>query len=167
VAHQLGIVLAVDEREFPIKEGAVNPAQQPYPYLAHWHWDFRPALRGVAKVDLIDHFCAHFLLSIEDGDHNVPEHLALFVHTLCRKVCKWSEFAVELNDIGFTIEDSYVCGYIRFRTGWLRSALEWSRSVSDLWLTDLYGPVYYETNALIVSGDMLRAWHRLVTAAVS
>ena len=24
-----------------------------YPYLTYWHWDLRPALRGVAKVDMI------------------------------------------------------------------------------------------------------------------
>jgi len=29
--------------------------------------------------------------------------------------------------------------------GKLCSVFEWSRSVSDLWLTDLYGPVFYET----------------------
>ena len=28
-----------------------------------------------------DHFCAHFpVLSIPDGNHNVPEHIPLFVH---------------------------------------------------------------------------------------
>ena len=43
--------------------------------------------------------------------------------------------------------------YLQFRTGWLRSVLEWSRSVSELWLTDLYGPIHYETNVLIVNGD--------------
>ena len=42
---------------------------------------------------------------------------------------------------------------------------KWSRTVSDLWLTDLYGPVFYETNALILNGDMLKAWHKLVVTA--
>ena len=138
-----------------------------YPYLTCWHLDLHPALRGVAKVDLNDCFHAPFLLSVEDGNHNIPEHLALFVHTLCHKVRERSEFAVELGDIGFTIVDSYVCGYIQFRPGWLCSASEWLRSVSDLWVTDLYGLVYDETNTLIVSSDMLRAQHPLVTAAVS
>ncbi|KAF9648048.1 hypothetical protein BDM02DRAFT_3187419 [Thelephora ganbajun] len=82
-------------------------------------------------------------------------------------VRKRSDFAVELDDIGFVIEGPFICGYLQFRTSWLRSVLEWSRSVSDLWLTDLYGPVYYETNALIVNGDTLKAWHRLVVAACS
>jgi hypothetical protein len=48
-----------------------------------------------------------------------------------------------------------------------RSVLEWSRYVSDLWLNYLYGPVYYETNAVIMNGDMLKAWHRLIVAAHS
>jgi len=122
-------------------------------------------LRGISKVDPSDRFCAHFLLSIEDGNHSVPEHLALFVHTLCHTVRRRSEYAVELDDIGFVIDGSFICGYVQFKTGWLRSILEWSRSVSDLWLTDLYGPIYYETNALILNGDMLKAWHKLVVAA--
>ena len=137
----------------------------PYPYLAYWYWDLRPALGGIGKFDLNDRFCAHFLLSIEDGNHDLPEYLALFVHNLCHMVRKRSEHAVELDDIGFVIDGSFVCGYLQFRTGWLRSVFEWSRSVSELWLNDLYGPVYYETNALILNGDMLKAWHKLIVAA--
>lgn len=95
----------------------------------------------------------------------MPELLALFVHTLCRKVRKRTEYAVEVDDIGFVIDGSFVCGYLQFRTGWLRSVLEWSRSVSDLWLTDLYGPVLYETNALILNSDMLKAWHKIIVVA--
>ena len=155
----------VDEREFPIGETVVDLERSPYPYLAYWYWDLRPAIGGVGKVDLDHRFSAHFLLSIEDGNHNVPENIALFVHTLCCKVRKRSDYAVELDDIGFIINDSFVCGYIQFKTGWLRSVFEWSRSVSDLWLTDLYGPVFYETNALILNGDMLKAWHKLIVAA--
>ena len=30
---------------------------------------------------------------------------------------------------------------------------EWSGSISELWLTNLYRPIYYETNALILNGD--------------
>ena len=147
-----------------LQRSLVHP---PYPYLVHWYWDLRPALRGVGKVDRSDRFCAHFLLSVTDRNHNLPEHIALFVHTLCRTVRRRSEFAVELDDIGFTIDGPHVCGYVQFRTNWLRSVMEWSRSVADLWLTDVYGPVYYETNALICNGDTLAAWHQLVVTACS
>ena len=115
-------------------------------------------------MDANDRFCAHFLLSIVNDDH-VPLNLATFVHHLCRTVRKRSDFAVELDDIGFTIEAGIICGYVQWRTGWLRSILDWTRSISELWLTDLYGPVYYETNALIINHDTLKAWHRLVVAA--
>jgi len=91
----------------------------------------------------------------------------LFAHNVCRTVRKRSEFAVELDDIGFVIEDPFICGYLQFRTGLLRSVLEWSRSASDLWLADLYGPIYYETNALIVNADVLHAWHKLLVAVRS
>jgi hypothetical protein len=117
-------------------------------------------------VDVNDRFCAHFLLSIGDDNH-IPLNLATFVHDLCQMVRKRSDIPVELDDIGFTIEAGTICGYVQWRTGWLRSILDWTRSIGDLWLTDLYGPVYYETNALIVSYDALKAWHRLVVAAHS
>ena len=35
------------------------------------------------------------------------------------------------------------------------------------WLTDFYGPIHYETNALVVNGDTLKAWHMLVVATHS
>ena len=38
----------------------------------------------------------------------------------CRVVRKRSEFAVELDDIGFTVNGRHVCGYVQFRTRWLR-----------------------------------------------
>lgn len=61
---------------------------------------------------------------------------------------------------------SMVCSTVVtfFRIGLLCSVLEWSRSVSNLWLTDLYGPVYYETNMLIMNGDTLKAWHQPVVS---
>ena len=31
---------------------------------------------------------------------------------------------------------------------WLHSVFEWSRPISSVWLTDSYGSVYYETNAV-------------------
>ena len=120
---------------------------------------------GVGKADLDPRFCAHFLLSVEDGNHNLPEHIALFIHTLCSKVRKRTDHAVELDDIGFVIDGSFVCGYLQFKTSWLPSVFDWSRSISDLWLTDLYGPVFYETNALILNSDMLKAWHKLIVVA--
>ncbi|KAF9641914.1 hypothetical protein BDM02DRAFT_3125003, partial [Thelephora ganbajun] len=86
--------LQVDEREFPIEGGGVDPRWAPYPYLAYWHWDLHSALGGIGKVDLNDRFCAHFLLSIEDSNHDVPEHLTLFVHTLCCMVRERSDLAV-------------------------------------------------------------------------
>ena len=153
----------VDERELPIGKGVVDPNRNPYPYLAYWYWDLRSALRGIGKAGLSDRYCARFLLSIEDG--NMPGNLTLFVHNLCGMVRKRSDLSVELDDIGFAIDGLFICGYVQFRTDWLRSVLDWSRSVSDLWLTDLYRPIYYETNALILSGDMLKAWHGLVVAA--
>ena len=72
-------------------------------------------------------------------------------------LCAACSASVQLNDIvGFVIEGLFICGYLQFRTGCLHSVLEWSRSVSNLWLTDLYGPIHYETNALIVNGDTWR-----------
>ena len=65
----------------------------PYPYLAYWYWDLRPASGGIGKFDLNDRLCPHFLLSIEDGNHDVPEHLALLVRNLCRMVRKRLERA--------------------------------------------------------------------------
>jgi hypothetical protein len=47
---------------------------------------------------------------------------------------------VELDDIGFTIEAGTIYGYVQWWTGWLRSILDWTRSIGDLWLTDLYVP---------------------------
>ena len=73
------------------------------------YWDLRPALEGVGEVNLDHRFCAHFLLSIEDGNHNVLGNITLFVHTLCCKVRKRSDYAAELDDIGFVIDDSFVC----------------------------------------------------------
>jgi len=101
-----------------------QPRAVPYPYLAHWHWHLRPALAGVEKADLNDRFCAHFLLSIEDGNHDVPGHLALFVH-------KRSDFPVELDDIGLVIGEPLIYGYVQFRTCWLCSVLEWLMSMAD------------------------------------
>ena len=123
-------------------------------------------MQGIAKVDANDRFCAHFLLSITDDNH-IPFYLATFVHDLCRTVRRRTDLSVELDDIWFTIEAGLICGYIQWRTGWLRSILDWTRSTSDLWLTDLYGPIYYETNAFIVNHDALKAWHRLVVTAHS
>ena len=71
---------------------------------------------GIGKVDLNGCFCAHFLLSVEDGNHDVPEHLALFVHNLCCMVRKHSDHVVEPDDIGFIIDCSFVCGYPQSRT---------------------------------------------------
>ena len=110
---------------------------------------------GIGEFDLDGRFCTHFLLPIEDGNHDVPEHLAPFVHSPCRMVRKRSDRAIELDDIGFVIDGSFVCGYPQFRMTWLRSVFKWLGSVSELWLTDLYGPIY-ETNALILNGDMLK-----------
>ena len=86
----------------------------------------------------------------------MPEHLALFVHSPCCMVCKSSDHAVELDDIGFVINSSFLCDYLQFRMAWLHSVFEWSGSTSELWLTALYGPIYYETNVLILNGDMLK-----------
>ena len=111
---------------------------------------------GIGKFDLNDRFCAYFLLPIEDGNYDVPKHLAPFVHSPCRMVRKRSDRTVELDDISFVIDGSFVCGYLQFRMAWLCSVFEWSGSISELWLTDLYGPIYYETNALISNSDMLK-----------
>lgn len=97
-----------------LREPVVDLGRSPYPYLAYWYWDLRPALGGVGKVGLDRRFSAHFLLSLEDGNHNVPKYIALFIHTLCRKVRKRSGCAVELDDVGFAIDDSLICGYVGF-----------------------------------------------------
>ena len=93
------------------------------------------------------------MLFRSDGNHDVPEHLAPFVHSPCRMVRKRSDRAIELDDIGFVIDGSFVRGYLQFRMAWLHSVFEWSGTVSEPCLTDLYGPIYYETNALILNGD--------------
>ena len=147
---------------FPIVDGV---KLQKIPYLAYWYWELRPALREIPKVDANDRFCAHFLLSVQDYNH-IPMNLAEFLHDLCRAVRKRCHLYVELDDIGVSFDGGFVCGYLQWR-GELRSTLEWRDRVSQLWLTDPYGPVYYETNALIVSHDMLKAWHTLVLAAHS
>ena len=156
-----------DEVDFPIVEGNADFNRRPYAYLGYWHWDLRPALWGVGKLDYGERFCAKFLLSIEDGNHDLPELLAHFVHKLACKVRKRSEVDVELDDIAFTVSGPFICGYIQFKATWLRSILEWTALVSDLWLTDQYGPVYYQTNALIINNDTLKAWHHLVDVACS
>ena len=148
---------------FPIVDGV---KQQAVPYMAYWYWDLRPALRDVPKVDGNDRFCAHFLLSIQDDNH-IPMNLAKFLHDLCQSVRKRCDLEVELDDIGVSFDGNFVCGYVQWRGGWLRSTLEWRDRVSSLWVTDPYGPIYYETNALIVSHDMLKAWYTLVLTAYS
>jgi len=141
--------------------------QQDVPYLAYWCWKLRPALREVPKVDGNDRFCAHFLLSIQENNH-IPMNLAMFLHHLCQSVRKrCNDQSVELDDVGVSFSGGFVCGYFQWRGGWLRSTLEWRDRVSQLWLTDPHGPVYYETNALIVSHDMLKAWQTLVLTAYS
>ena len=51
-------------------------------------------LGGIGKFDLNNCFCVHFLLSIEDGNHDVPEYLALFVHNMCHMVHKTSALSL-------------------------------------------------------------------------
>ncbi|KAF9642640.1 hypothetical protein BDM02DRAFT_3124343 [Thelephora ganbajun] len=84
----------------------------------------------IGKVDLNDRFCAHFLPSIGDGNDVLSISPRLFI--LWYMVRKCSDFAVELNDTGFVIKDSFIHGYLQFKMGRLRSVFEWSRSVSDL-----------------------------------
>ena len=55
-----------------------------------------------------DQFHTHFLLFIEDGDHDGPEGLAPFVHTVSRMPCERSEYDV---NIDFTSEGSRICAY--------------------------------------------------------
>ena len=77
-------------------------------------------LGGIGEFGLDDRFCTHFLLPIEDGNHDVPEHLAPFVHSPCCMVRKRLDRAIELDDIGFAINGSFICGYPQFRMAWLR-----------------------------------------------
>ena len=148
---------------FPIVDGV---KLLEVPYLAYWYWKLRPALREVPKVDAKNRFCAHFLLSIHDYNH-IPLNLTRFIHDLCRAVRRRCDLDVELDDVGVSFGGGFVCGYLQWRGGCLRPTLKWRSRVSQLWLTDPYGPVYYESNALIVSHDMLKAWHTLVLVAHS
>ena len=91
-------------------------------------------------------------------------NLAKFLHDLCQYVLKRCDLVVELEDVGVYFDGGFVYGCVQWRGGWLRSILEWRDRVSELWLTDSYGPVYFETNAHIVNHDMLKAWHTLVLA---
>ena len=69
------IFLRVDERESPIKVGIPLPSNSvPVLGLAIRIWRDREDRQERP-------LCAHFpALSITDGNHNVPEHIALFVH---------------------------------------------------------------------------------------
>ena len=106
-------------------------------------------LGGIGKFDLNDRFCTHFLLPIEDGNHDVSEHLPPSIHSPCRMVRKRSDRDVELDDIGFVIDGSFIRGYLWFRTGWLRSVFERSMSVFELCLTDFYGSTHYDTSWMV------------------
>ena len=99
-------IINVNKRQFPVFDDAKLPK---VPHLAYWHWDLRPALPGIAKMDANDRFRAHFLLSITDDDH-IPFYLASFVHDLCRMVLRRTDLSVELDDIGFTIKAGLICG---------------------------------------------------------
>ena len=117
-------------------------------------------------MDANDRFCARFYLSVQD-DFDIPLKLAYFVHRLCKKVRKRCDAPVELDDIGFATDAGLICGYVQWRTPCsLRSVVEWTQRKGDLFPTEKYGGVYYETDALVLNWEMLGTWHKATEATV-
>ena len=116
-------------------------------------------------MDANDRFCARFYLSVQD-DFDIPLRLAYFIHRLCKKVRKRCDAPVELDDIGFTTEAGLVCGYVQWRTGSLRSVVERRQRKADLFPTEKYDAVYYETDAIVLNWDMLGTWLKETETAV-
>ena len=133
--------------------------------MSYWFWDLRPALRGTVKIDNNDRFCAYFLLSL-NSDNHVPLHLAAFVHDICSKVRERTDLDVDIDDIGFRVDSGTICGYLQFRTGDLRGVWEWVQEHGTLWLIDLYGPIYFETNSSVIGHHIIKAWQVIIQATI-
>ena len=87
----------------------------------------RPRSLGISEGGLNDHFCVHFLLSVEDSNHDVVEHSALSVHSLYYTVRKHSDHAMELDDFGFVtasgLSSTVLSSVVIFGSGRAGSAL--------------------------------------------
>jgi hypothetical protein len=134
-------------------------------YIAYWFWDLSSALRGTIKVENAHRFCAHFLLSL-DSDNHGPLHLAVFIRDICSKVRKRTSFGAEIDDIAFRISSGFISGYIQWRTPCLRDIQEWIPQHASLWLTDLHGPVHFETNSSVIGHHTMKAFHTIIQDAV-
>ena len=155
--------MQIDERRFPICPPPVFPTPG---YIAYWFWDLRTILRGTIPVEnSTHHFCACFLLSL-DGDHHIPLRLAIFIRTICSKVRKRTALTVELDDIAYRIDSGLVSGCIQWRTAHLHDIHTWVLEHGSLWLTDIHGPVYFETNSSVIGHNTIQAWHTIIQDAV-
>ena len=152
----------VDEHRFPLRHPG-NLATSGY--ISYWFRDLRPALRGTFKTDNTERFRACFLLSLNNDNH-VPLYMAAFVRDICSKVWERANLTVEPDVIAFCIDSGLVCGYIQFRTESLRSVLDWVIEHATLWLIDLYGPAYFETNSTAIGHHTIKAWQAIIHSTV-
>lgn len=122
-------------------------------------------MRSTVKVDNTERFCARFLLSL-DGENHGPLHLAKFIHDLCSKVRDRTQSTIELDDIAFRINSGLISGYIQWRAGHLRDVQAWVLEHGTLWLTDIHGPVYFETDSSVIGHHTIKAWHTMIQDAI-
>jgi len=75
------------------------------------------------------------------------------------------QLTVQLDDIAFHVDSGLICGYIKWQTPRLQDIQGWVLEHGTLWITDIHGPVYFETNSSVIGHHTIKAWHAMVCSA--
>lgn len=117
--------------------------------------------------DHLPRFSINFALTPKDNN-NILICFAVFLHDLCRKLRELSDeiITVDLDNIGYRLGDGLIVGYLQFKTNSIRGIYEWVQAHASVWINPSHGVVYYDTNAGVVTGELLHVWKSVVDIAV-